>query len=92
MVIAGFMQANERTKAKTRLSFQHNAQALSAENTGARGVSEGGHLTDIVQKFTCGGTQHEYVQYPSNVYQNRAAAYGALRSTQSLSTYRVVVE
>lgn len=91
MVIAGFMQDNRRTEAKTRLSFQHNAQALSAENTGAEGVSEGGHLADISQILTCSGTQHEYVHYPTNVYQYRAAAHAGSRSTQSLSIYTRVI-
>lgn len=73
--MAGLIQARSRTHAKTRLSFQHNAQALSAENTGAKDMSEGGHPTDVEQILTGGGTQYKYVQYPSNVYQYRAAAY-----------------
>lgn len=38
--MAGCIQATNKTKTNTRLSFQHNAQALSAENTGAEDVGE----------------------------------------------------
>lgn len=40
--MAGCIQPRSKTKKKTLLSFQHNAQALSAENTGAEGVGEYG--------------------------------------------------
>lgn len=58
------------TTAKTRLSLWHNAHALSAENTGAKGLGEYGRMTGVENSLTYSGTQYRYVLNPYDVYHN----------------------